>query len=85
MIVMRQRSLADGSSVGGLALGALPFGTTVDEATAFAIMDRFIDGGGSVIDTVEANPAGHYLPLSFSTLVLDRWLPSNWSAGRYDH
>ncbi|WNF29489.1 aldo/keto reductase [Streptomyces sp. C11-1] len=34
-----------------LILGALPFGTTVDEATSFAVLDRFTELGGTVIDT----------------------------------
>ncbi|MEW1694683.1 aldo/keto reductase [Streptomyces sp. NPDC091278] len=34
-----------------LVLGALPFGTTVDEATSFAVLDRFTELGGTVIDT----------------------------------
>ncbi|MFG3258589.1 aldo/keto reductase [Streptomyces sp. NPDC048172] len=34
-----------------LALGTLPFGTSVDEKTAFRILDRFAELGGSVLDT----------------------------------
>ncbi|WP_432065136.1 aldo/keto reductase [Streptomyces sp. C10-9-1] len=34
-----------------IALGTLPFGTTVDEATSFAVLDRFAELGGTVIDT----------------------------------
>ncbi|MFC0862937.1 hypothetical protein ACFHYQ_11595 [Sphaerimonospora cavernae] len=35
-----------------IALGTIPFGTTVDEATSFAILDRFVERGGTITDTV---------------------------------
>lgn len=34
-----------------LSLGTMLFGTTVDEATSFAILDRFVEAGGTFIDT----------------------------------
>ncbi|MEN3360892.1 MAG: hypothetical protein V7637_4874 [Mycobacteriales bacterium] len=34
-----------------LSLGAMMFGTTVDEPTAFAILDRYVEAGGTFIDT----------------------------------
>lgn len=34
-----------------LALGAMLFGTRTDEATAFAILDRYVEAGGTFIDT----------------------------------
>lgn len=74
---MRQRLLADGTPVGALALGALPFGTTVEEAAAFAILDRFIDGGGTVIDT--ANNYAFWASGSTggeSETMVGRWLAS---------
>jgi aryl-alcohol dehydrogenase-like predicted oxidoreductase len=50
---MRYRHL--GGEAGPLAsvlcLGALPFGTVVDDATSFAILDRFVEAGGTFIDT----------------------------------
>ncbi|MEU3572214.1 aldo/keto reductase [Kitasatospora sp. NPDC036755] len=49
---MRYRSLGvDGQSVSALCLGAMTFGTTVDEETATAILDRFTEAGGTFIDT----------------------------------
>lgn len=36
-----------------LALGAMKFGTTVDESTAFGLLDRFTDAGGTWIDTAD--------------------------------
>jgi len=37
--------------VSALALGAMIFGTTVEEERAFAILDRFVEAGGTFIDT----------------------------------
>ncbi|NUP03456.1 MAG: aldo/keto reductase, partial [Nonomuraea sp.] len=34
-----------------LSLGAMMFGTAVDEATSFAILDRFVEAGGNFLDT----------------------------------
>ncbi|WP_204057677.1 aldo/keto reductase [Microbispora corallina] len=39
-----------------IALGTIPFGTTVDEPTSFAILDRFVDAGGTIIDTADNYP-----------------------------
>ncbi|GAB4086205.1 aldo/keto reductase [Myceligenerans cantabricum] len=36
-----------------LALGAMKFGTTVDEPTAFRLLDQFVDAGGTWIDTAD--------------------------------
>jgi aryl-alcohol dehydrogenase-like predicted oxidoreductase len=49
---LQQRSL--GSSdlrVSELCLGTMFFGTLVDEVTAFAILDRFAEAGGTFLDT----------------------------------
>jgi aryl-alcohol dehydrogenase-like predicted oxidoreductase len=42
---------AGGPRVSALCLGALPFGTTVDETTAYELLDRFTEAGGTFIDT----------------------------------
>ncbi|WP_238334740.1 aldo/keto reductase [Kribbella amoyensis] len=34
-----------------LALGAMEFGTRIDEKTSFALLDEYVDGGGEWIDT----------------------------------
>src|SRR5260370_37860247 len=34
-----------------ISLGAMRFGTTTDEATSFAILDRYVAAGGNFIDT----------------------------------
>lgn len=36
-----------------LALGTMYFGTRVDEPTSFDLLDRFVDAGGSLIDTAD--------------------------------
>jgi aryl-alcohol dehydrogenase-like predicted oxidoreductase len=66
---------AGGLDVSALCLGALPFGTTVDESTAYEILDCFIEAGGTFIDTsdnyacwVEGATGDE------SELVLGRWL-----------
>ncbi|GHB95047.1 aldo/keto reductase [Streptomyces rochei] len=42
-----------GPLVSALCLGALPFGTTVDQKTSFAILDRFVEAGGDLVDTAD--------------------------------
>ncbi|MGW4797358.1 aldo/keto reductase [Nonomuraea sp. NPDC004297] len=39
-----------------IALGTIPFGTAVDLDTTFAILDRFADAGGTMIDTANNYP-----------------------------
>ncbi|MPY63213.1 aldo/keto reductase [Streptomyces spongiae] len=73
---MRQRSLdGGGTTVSRLCLGAMPFGTTVDEKTSLAILDRFVEAGGTTIDT--ANCYSFWVPGGSggeSETVLGRWL-----------
>jgi aryl-alcohol dehydrogenase-like predicted oxidoreductase len=40
-----------GEQVSQFALGAMLMGTSTDEATSFAILDRYADAGGSFVDT----------------------------------
>ncbi|RMI40089.1 aldo/keto reductase [Streptomyces triticirhizae] len=59
-----------------LALGTMHFGTTVPEATAFDLLDRYLDAGGSWLDTADcysfwADPTGHG---GASETVIGRWL-----------
>ncbi|GAA4979299.1 aryl-alcohol dehydrogenase-like predicted oxidoreductase [Nonomuraea thailandensis] len=39
-----------------IALGTIPFGTAVDLGTTFAILDRFVEAGGTRIDTANNYP-----------------------------
>jgi aryl-alcohol dehydrogenase-like predicted oxidoreductase len=52
---MRYRTIGQDQSnrrdVSVLSLGAMRFGTSTDEATSFAILDRFVEAGGTFIDT----------------------------------
>ena len=52
---MRYTTIGNGSpqerTVSVLSLGAMRFGTTTDEATSFAILDRYAEAGGNFIDT----------------------------------
>ena len=60
-----------------LSLGAMRFGTTTDEATSFAILDRYVAAGGNFIDT-----SNNYLFLVHGTqggeseALLGRWRAS---------
>lgn len=76
---MRQRRIGGptGPLAGALCLGALPFGTSVDEKTSFAILDRFVEAGGNVIDT--ANNYVFWLPGTTgdeSETTVGRWMAS---------
>lgn len=51
---MRYRTIGAGSDerrVSAMALGAMKLGGTVDEETSFAILDRFVEAGGTFVDT----------------------------------
>ena len=52
---MRYTNIGGGTllarKVSALSLGAMRFGTTTDEATSFAILDRYVEAGGNFIDT----------------------------------
>jgi aryl-alcohol dehydrogenase-like predicted oxidoreductase len=72
---MRMRRLGhSGVLVTELALGTMTFGAETDEATARAILDRYVDAGGNLIDTADVYSAG------VSEQMVGRWL-----ADRADH
>ncbi|HEX9022130.1 MAG TPA: aldo/keto reductase, partial [Nitrospirota bacterium] len=49
---MKKRKLGNsGIEVFPLAFGGNVFGWTVDEHTAFTLLDAFVAGGGNLIDT----------------------------------
>ncbi|MCC3763271.1 aldo/keto reductase [Glycomyces sp. TRM65418] len=67
----------DGIEVSRLCLGAMALGGVQDEATSFAILDRFVELGGTFIDT--ANCYMFWIPGGTgdeSELLLGRWLAS---------
>ncbi|GAA2681636.1 MULTISPECIES: aldo/keto reductase [Actinosynnema] len=51
---MKKRTIGAGAGsreVTVLGLGAMPFGSSVDEETSFAVLDRYVAAGGTFIDT----------------------------------
>src|SRR5256885_3689108 len=73
---MDKRPIGDsGLPVAPLALGGNVFDWTADEPTSFAVLDAFVDAGGTMIDTadvysswVPGNKGGE------SEIVMGRWL-----------
>ena len=62
-----------------LVLGTMYFGTRTDEATSFAMLDRYVAAGGRVLDTANCysfwtSPTGHG---GQSESVIGRWLAAN--------
>jgi aryl-alcohol dehydrogenase-like predicted oxidoreductase len=65
---MKYRTLAStGTSVSNLALGAMGFGTETEESEAFAILDRFVEAGGNLVDTANVYGGGE------SEKLIGRW------------
>lgn len=58
-----------GLKVSALCLGAMTLGREVDEAESRRILDRFVDAGGTFIDTADVYSRGG------SEEVIGRWLP----------
>ena len=73
---MEKRQIGNsGIEIAPLALGGNVFGWTADEATSFAVLDAFVDAGGTMIDTADVYSAwvpGHSGGESES--VIGRWL-----------
>lgn len=65
-----------GIQISQLGMGALHMGTATDEATSFAMLDRFLDAGGTFLDTANAytwwNAKGTFGGQSEE--ILGRWL-----------
>ena len=74
--MVEKRPIGDsGIEVAPLALGGNVFDWTADEATSFAILDAFVDAGGTMIDTADvysAWVAGH--KGGESEALIGRWL-----------
>lgn len=43
----------NGRTVSALCLGAMKFGSTTDAATSAAVLDRFVESGGTFVDTAD--------------------------------
>lgn len=66
---MQQRRLGDsGLVVSSLALGTMTFGAETDEEGAHAQLDRFVEAGGTLIDTADVYSQGA------SESIVGRWL-----------
>jgi aryl-alcohol dehydrogenase-like predicted oxidoreductase len=59
-----------GTSVSNVALGTMGFGTETQEAEAFAILDRFVEVNGNLVDTSNVYGGGK------SEELLGRWFAS---------
>lgn len=70
---MRQISLGGtGLMVSELCMGAMMYGTKVDEAASFRLLDAFVDAGGNFIDT--SNNYAHWAGTGDeSETLLGRW------------
>lgn len=66
---MQQRRLGStGTVVSELCLGTMTFGKETDRATAHAVLDRYVDAGGTFVDTADVYQRGA------SEEILGRWL-----------
>jgi aryl-alcohol dehydrogenase-like predicted oxidoreductase len=71
---MKKRQLGkSGIEVAPLALGGNVFGWTIDEATSFQILDRFVDEGFNLIDTADIYSTWAGKP-GISETVIGNWL-----------
>lgn len=71
----RRRLGATDLEITPLVLGGNVFGWTADRATSFAVLDAFVDGGGTMIDTADVYSAwipGHRG--GESEIVIGEWL-----------
>jgi aryl-alcohol dehydrogenase-like predicted oxidoreductase len=73
---METRALGrTGLQVPPLCLGTMTFGLQCDEATAFAILDRAVEGGVNFIDTADVYPLGGSLETVGRTEeIIGRWM-----------
>ncbi len=66
---MRYRSLGNsGTAVSELCLGTMTFGNETDEDGARAQLDRFVEAGGTLVDTADVYTHG------VSEEIIGRWL-----------
>lgn len=70
---MQYRTLGNRRSVSALCLGAMNFGASIDPETSTAILDRFVEAGGTFIDTSNNYGQWHGVP-GASEELLGRWL-----------
>jgi aryl-alcohol dehydrogenase-like predicted oxidoreductase len=76
---MRYRTIGNGRTsfdVSTICLGTMQMGTKIDEATSFAILDRFVEAGGTFIDTANSYSFWDRGYGRDSEDVIGRWLQS---------
>src|ERR1700685_1273263 len=61
---------SSGCAVSSLCLGTMTFGTEADETVAHQQLDRFIEAGGTMVDTADVYSAGR------SEEIIGRWFAS---------
>lgn len=72
---MRYRTLGhSGCAVSELCLGTMTFGAETDEAGAHAQLDRFVEAGGTLVDTADVYSAG------ISEEIIGRWFAARPAA-----
>ena len=83
-MTMERRSLGrSGLAAAPIVLGGNVFGWTADEATSFAILDRFVDSGFNLIDT--ANTYSTWVPGHVggeSEAIIGKWLAKSGKRDR---
>ncbi|MEF3404601.1 aldo/keto reductase [Agromyces sp. CCNWLW203] len=82
---MRYRTIGNGTTsfdVSTICLGTMQMGTKIDEATSFAILDRFVEAGGTFIDTANNYSFWDNGHGRDSEDVIGRWLASRGGRGR---
>jgi aryl-alcohol dehydrogenase-like predicted oxidoreductase len=70
--ITRQQLGQSGLMIAPWAFGANVFGWTVDQSTAFSLLDRFIELGFNLIDTADVYPPGK--PVGTSEAIIGAWL-----------
>ncbi len=74
----------DGPAVSQLCLGCMNMGTTLDRATSFAMLDRFVEAGGNFLDTANCyawwNGTGQFVG-DESENVLGEWVRERRNRG----
>jgi aryl-alcohol dehydrogenase-like predicted oxidoreductase len=72
---MEYRTLGrSGCAVSSLCLGSMTFGTETDEPGAHRQLDRFVEAGGTLVDTADVYSGG------MSEEIIGRWLASRPAA-----
>ncbi len=72
---MEYRTLGhSGAAVSNLCLGTMTFGAETDEAGSHAQLDRFIEAGGTLVDTADVYSSG------VSESIIGRWFADRPSA-----